>query len=232
MEPLEWGRLVMTLRTLRGWSREELATASEVHRATIERQEEGVSQPTVDARKRIEVALGIDEGSTEVATYLAELRETLLQPGRRRGPGSATWAGVQASRQVQAALWLALEEFRETREGEPGLPWKDLVATLRTLLGWSQRDLSAKAGVHSITLSKLETGAVRTRQGVLEKVERALGLEGIAEEVRTELGGLRARMLAPSRPVVTTLIAQAGAETALFVEQSYRLVLEDLRKLG
>src|SRR2546430_2537832 len=84
---LRWGQMVETLRTLRGWSQEELGAAAAVDKTTIAKQEQGgASQPSVDGRAKIERALGIDGRSREVAIYLGELRARLIGEPERRDP--------------------------------------------------------------------------------------------------------------------------------------------------
>jgi hypothetical protein len=65
-----------------------------------------------------------------------------------------------------------------------------------------------------------------------EKLEQALGLQDRTERVRIEIGGLRARMLAPKPRVVAAGIEQAGAETARFVEKALRLGFDEIRRIG
>jgi transcriptional regulator with XRE-family HTH domain len=135
-QELEWGHLVETLRVLRGWGQEELAVAAGLDPMTIAKQEQGVSRPSPEGRKKIEEALGVEGWSREVEIYLAELREKLADPGRREAAKGFEQAGAESSRLMQAAIWMGLAELRGAEDGEPGLPWGILIATLRTLLGW------------------------------------------------------------------------------------------------
>jgi transcriptional regulator with XRE-family HTH domain len=239
---LKWGHLVETLRVLRGWTQEQLGEASGVYKTTISKHElaahaEGrgrrpMSQQQPQGRTRVEEALGIGGRSSEVGLYLAELRERLILPERREEALGIEQAAAKAGRRMQAALWLGLEELRDARDGEPGLAWGVLIATLRTLLGWNQEDLARQADVDVTTVSRQELSTVGPRKFVREKLELALGLrEGIAEEVKIEIGGLRAMMLAPKRSVVRAGIERAGDETARSVKRMLRRGMGDMRKL-
>ncbi len=229
---LEWGRLVETLRVLRGWNKIQLAEAAGVNKATVYKYEKSACGPIGELRRKIEFALGIEGRSEEVATYLAELRETLLHP-ERRPMVEAARAGIQASRRMQAALWAGLEELRggTAGEAEPGLPPRVVSATLRALLGWDRTELCRRARVHPVSVSRLESSRAGVKDPVREKIERALGLEGIREAVYLELCGLRAMMLAPRVKRVRELVAEAGGESARMIEQCYGFGLEELQTM-
>jgi len=227
-QELKWEHLVETLRVLRGWGQEELAVAAGLDTATVAKQEQGLKRPSPESRRKIEEALGIEGWSREVEIYLAKLRERLVDPGRRSAVKEPEPAGAESSRLMQAALWMGLAELRGTEDGEPGLPWGVLIATLRTLRGWSQKELARRAGVDVSTVSRQELAKADPSEMVREKLEQALGLQGRTEPVRMEIGGLRAKMLAPRRRVVEAGIEQAGAKTARLVEGALRLALDDL----
>jgi transcriptional regulator with XRE-family HTH domain len=229
---VDWGRLVKTLRVLRGWSRRQLAKAVGVHKATIDKQEQGLSRPTPETKAQIENALGIEGHSGEVGAYLAELQQTLLRPERRRSGGEALQVGLEASRRMQAALWAGLEELRGGTSGkdEPGLPPGVLIVTLRTLLGWNREEICRRAEVHWATMSRLESGKGVT-DSMREEIEQVLGLEGIRESVRLELCGLRAMMRASKSASVRQLIAEAGEASRRLIEDGYRLGLEELLEM-
>lgn len=210
---LEWGHLVETLGVLRGWGRKELAVAVGLDLTTIDKYVQGKQKPLAESRKRVEEALAI---SKDVACYLGELREELI--GARRGSGGGVdeiidRASRESSRLMQAALWSALEEMREDLKREPGLPWGALIETVRTLLGWGQEELARRAGVNTSTVSRQETAKSQGVKEVREKILDALGLQGIEDRVRLELGGIRAMMTAPRREAVRPGIEKAGEET-------------------
>jgi transcriptional regulator with XRE-family HTH domain len=65
---------------------------------------------------------------------------------------------------------------------------------------------------------------------VLEQLGDSEGAIRVLKEA--EIGGLRAKMLAPRRRVVEAGIEQAGAKSARLVERALRLALDDLRRIG
>ncbi len=208
---LEWGHMVETLLVLRGWGRKELAVAVDLDLATMDKYVQGKHRPLAESRRRVEEALAISE---DVASYLGELRAELS--GARRGSGGVgeiiDRARRESSRLMQAALWSALEELREDLRGEPGLRWGVLIETVRTLRGWSQEELARRAGVNTSTVSRQERAKSQGVKEVREKILEALGLQGIEDRVRLELGGIRAMITAPRREAVRSGIKKAGEE--------------------
>ena len=70
----------------------------------------------------------------------------------------------------------------------------------RGLLGWTQYDLSERAGVGTVTIHQLEAGVGRPRRATLDVVRRAFeagGVEFIAGNGKGE--GVRFRKPKPSR---------------------------------
>jgi transcriptional regulator with XRE-family HTH domain len=231
---LRWGRMVETLRNLRGWSQENLAAASGVANTSIARQEKGgVSQPLAESREKIEKALGIDGWSNEVAIYLGELSSRLAgEPERREVAERIKGMEAETARRMKGALWMGLLELRGgvDEQEEPGLAWGALISTLRTLLGWSQEELARKAGVNVSTVSRQELETADPSAIVREKVVRALGLDRRrAEEVRIEIGGLRAMMLTPKRERLREIIEQRGDETGALIGKMLRVALAEGR---
>lgn len=227
---LEWRYLVQTLRVLRGWGQKELGAAADLDETTIAKQEQGVT-PSPDGKRRIEQALGIEGRSREVAIQLGELKERLLGP-EKAGAAESLRLGASSARLMEAGAWMALGELTGAGGGgEPGLPWGVFLVTLRTLLGWGQKELASRAAVDTSTLSRQEVGVATPSPIVKEKLERALGLLGTSDRVRMELGGIRARMLAPSRLVVRPGIERAGAETSQLVRSGVEAVIDDLLRL-
>ena len=51
------------------------------------------------------------------------------------------------------------------------------VRALREAEGWSQSELARRAGLHSTTVSVIESGRWKPGQGQIEKLAAALGVE-------------------------------------------------------
>lgn len=51
------------------------------------------------------------------------------------------------------------------------------VRALREAEGWSQSELARRAGLHSTTVSVIESGRWKAGQGQIEKLAAALGVE-------------------------------------------------------
>src|SRR5689334_1883514 len=135
-EELGWGLMIWTLRTLLGWSRDELATAAGVHATTIGRHENDTDEPPQESSRtvsNIERALGIEGQTAELRLHLAHLRNKMLGVPLGTEPPLAKQAATDASRLMRAALSLSLEDLRLGGDSEIGLPWGRLIATLRTL---------------------------------------------------------------------------------------------------
>jgi transcriptional regulator with XRE-family HTH domain len=221
---LKWSVLISTLRTLLGWSQAELAAAAGFHATTIAKQEEEANAPSVESRKIIEAALGIEGQSQEVEAFLGDLSQRMLGV---RGANGEAW-GIQstvseAARFMQSALWLGLQQMREGDAEEP-LSWGRLIATLRALRGWNQKELGQVAGVDTRTISRHELGEREPSRIVKEKLEETLlGASGLTSEVvQIHLGGLKAMMTSPKVGTVMASIREAGEITSQFVEETLR----------
>jgi transcriptional regulator with XRE-family HTH domain len=78
------------------------------------------------------------------------------------------WSDVEGK--IRSVSELEKEEIRQTAA---------IVATLatrRSELGWSQRDLAAKANIKQSALSRLESGGAIPRLDTLSRVALALGM--------------------------------------------------------
>jgi transcriptional regulator with XRE-family HTH domain len=117
---VEWPILLVTLRTLRGWSQEELATASGLTPGMISKQESGRREPTMAVREKIERALGVRGRMWEIELFLGELRAAMLHPVRRSALPLPRAAREGTRRIVEVALRLGREELR-SMDGE--LSW-------------------------------------------------------------------------------------------------------------
>lgn len=74
------------------------------------------------------------------------------------------------------------------------------IRELRLLRGWSQAELARRAGLRTATLSEIETGRRRPRQGSLKQIAAALGVPaGTLLDVDSERGAALAQQLAPWR---------------------------------
>jgi transcriptional regulator with XRE-family HTH domain len=229
---LEWSLLLMTLRTLRGWTQAELAKAAGLYRTAVARQEREVHAPSIDGRRALERALGVEGRARQVEVFLGELRARMIDPGKRseyRGlAAEIQQAAAESSQLMQYSLWLGLEQLRGGGDEEP-LAWGRFISTLRTLRGWNQAELGQAAGVSGKTISKQEIGEREPTDIVKEKLERALlGTSTMSERVRIQLGGLRAMMLAPKVASVMAGIEEAGAMTTRFIEAALRSGFEEI----
>ena len=63
---LGWPTLLRTLRTLRGWSREELAAALGLTSSSISKQESGERRPTRAIREKVEQVLRVEGRMVEI----------------------------------------------------------------------------------------------------------------------------------------------------------------------
>jgi transcriptional regulator with XRE-family HTH domain len=232
---LAWGLLVWTLRTLLGWSQEELATAAGVHARTIGRHENDTAEPTQESRRTVrsvESALGIEGRTGELRLYLGPLRDRMLGIKRRTEVSPGKQAATAASRLMRAALSLGIEDLRTRGEADIGLPWGRLIATLRTLRGWTQEELAEAADVDPTTISRQELDSAEPSRIVREKLEGALSITGETKELQILLGGIRAQMLAPKHGPASLRIEEAAALSARFTEAMLRLALDESLQVG
>jgi transcriptional regulator with XRE-family HTH domain len=237
---LEWGHQLEVLRTLREWSREELAAAAGVSASTIAEQEQGEVTPSKGNREKIEEALGV-AGREQELQMLAEVRADMLDPGWRYRNFSIEQAGLESKRMTELLLRVGLDEFRRIGpEDSPdpqtlGLEWPLLLRTLRTLRGWSQEELAAASGLTPSAISKQERDRRSPRPALREKVEVALRVRDRIWQIKVFLGLLRATMLSPVRsplrPVVAEVVEEAGEKARRITEAALRVGLEDLRKM-
>lgn len=70
------------------------------------------------------------------------------------------------------------------------LAWPDLLAELRWLRGWSQADLSQRAGVDPSYITRLEDGQRQPSAQTVAALARALDLESTAQDVFYLAAGL------------------------------------------
>jgi transcriptional regulator with XRE-family HTH domain len=232
---LGWGLLVSTLRTLLGWSRDELASAAGVHVSTIFRHETDTAEPSHESMpsvSKVEAALGIEGRTSELRLHLGLWRDRMLGVRHRTEVSPDAQAATEASLMMRAALSLCLEDLRTRAEGEIGLPWGCLIATLRTLRGWTQQELGEAAGVDSTTISRQERKTAQPSRIVLEKLEGALRITGKTRELQILLGGIRAQMLAPKQGPAFNRIEEAGALSARITEATFRLALDESPQAG
>jgi predicted transcriptional regulator len=68
----------------------------------------------------------------------------------------------------------------------------------RGLLGWSQQDLAAKAGVSQLTVHQLEAGLTQPRRATLDVVRRAFENAGV-DFIDANGGGPGVRFREPER---------------------------------
>lgn len=80
-------RSLVQLRELRGWTQQQLATASGVPRATVATLESGSANPTLGVLTKIRAALGVtlDELTTPPRATVRHYRATELPTQRRTG---------------------------------------------------------------------------------------------------------------------------------------------------
>jgi len=114
---LEWGHLLAVLRTLRGWTQEELAAAAGVSGTAISKAELGIQVPVEEVRDKLEAALGVQGTTRELRILLGEIRAGMLDPERGHRGKAIREAGEVASRMTTIALGEVLEDLR--RIGDP-----------------------------------------------------------------------------------------------------------------
>jgi transcriptional regulator with XRE-family HTH domain len=247
---LEWRLLLAVLRTLRGWTQEQLAMASGVAKSTIARQEVGGARSSA-VEEQLLKTLGVQERTEELRLFLGQLRETMLDPNRRQVTGGMEQAGKAAAQFTMAALGLELDALKQVGnepppsaprflegllEGHPmqgvALEWGHLLAVLRTLRGWNQEELATAAGVTVAAISKAELGIQIPVEEVRGKLEATLGVQGATRELRILLGEVRAGMLDPERRNRTQAIREAGDVASRMTTVALDAVLEDLRRIG
>ncbi len=115
---LAWPLLLRTLRTLRGWSQEELAAASGLTPSAISKQERDRRSPRPALREKIEVALRVRDRIEPIQFFLGLLRATMLNPVRSPTRPMAEKAGEEARRITEAALRVGFEDLWRMDEEE------------------------------------------------------------------------------------------------------------------
>ena len=247
---LEWKLLLAVMRTLRGWTQEQLAMAAGVAKSTIARQEVGAPCSSAVEAQLLKT-LGVQERVDELRLLLGQLRETMLDPHRRHLGGEIEQAGKAAAQLTRAALGLELDVLRrvgkESTQAAPGfleglleghplqgvaLEWGHLLAVLRTLRGWNQEELAAAAGASVAAISKAELGIQVPVEEVRDKLEATLGVQGTTRELRILLGEIRAGMLDPARGHRGKAIQEAGDVASRLTMIALGAVLEELRRIG
>jgi transcriptional regulator with XRE-family HTH domain len=230
---LEWGHQLEVLRTLREWSREELAAAAGVSASTIAEQEQGEVTPSKGNREKIEEALGV-AGRQQELQMLAEVRADMIDPGWRYRNFSIEQAGLETKRMTELALRVCLDEFRRGGTEDPqalGLEWPLLLQTLRTLRGWSQEELATASGLTPSAISKQERDRRSPRPALRERVEVALRVRDRIWEINFFLGLLRATMLNPVRSPTRPVVEEAGEKARRITEAALHVGLEDLWRM-
>jgi transcriptional regulator with XRE-family HTH domain len=111
---LQWGVLISTVRTLRGWGQEELARRAGVNTSTVSRQERGTAQAREAVRKKILNALGLQEIEERVRFELGGIRAMMLAPSRE-----VVRPGIEeAAAETRQFITDALERwFRDNDDG-------------------------------------------------------------------------------------------------------------------
>jgi transcriptional regulator with XRE-family HTH domain len=230
---LDWSLLLTLLRTLRGWSQEELSTASGISTSAISKQEVGAVPGIGGSREKLEEALGVAGWTHEIELFLAPLRATMIDPERRdaiRGIEGASSAALQIT---QAALSLAVEDLRRTDEGSerrPPLEWPVLLIALRLLRGWRQDELAAASGMSEAAISRQERGLQTPTRTARAKLEEALGVRGKTRAIEILLGQIRARMIDPQDRHTRLGIVASGHAAARITDAALRLGREKMRK--
>jgi transcriptional regulator with XRE-family HTH domain len=115
---LPWPLLLVTLRTLRGWSQEELESASGLATGMISKQEAGRRKPSNAIREKIGDAFRVRERMWEAQFLLRELRAEMLHPRQRSPNPRVDEAGEETRRIMEAALVLGYEDLRIMEEEE------------------------------------------------------------------------------------------------------------------
>lgn len=156
MELITAGQL-RAARGLLGWSQKELATASQVSRATIADFEAGKRQPyartLTDLQRSLEFAgvdfvtgdeLGVKMKRSGVATLRVGESPTVASPGLDSQPRAAARPAS-----------LIRYGRRSTDHAEVAIS-PEQVKSARELLGWSQGELASKMGVSETAVSLFE----------------------------------------------------------------------------
>jgi transcriptional regulator with XRE-family HTH domain len=70
----------------------------------------------------------------------------------------------------------------------------------RALIGWSQQELAAKAGVGTVAIHQLESGASNPRRSTIDVLRRALEAAGV-EFIDENGGGAGVRLRKPVKRI-------------------------------
>ncbi len=229
---LEWPLLLILLRTLRGWSQEELSAASGVSTSAISKQEVGAVSGISGSREKLEEALGVAGWTNEIQMFLTLLRATMVDPDHRNAIREIDGVASAALHITQAVVALGFEDLRRTEEGSerrPPLEWSVLLIVLRLLRGWRQDELAAASGVSEAAISRQERGQTPTR-AARGKLEAALGVRGKIRTIEFLLGQIRARMIDPQGRHTSLGTVAAGHAAARIADAALRLGREKMRK--